>query len=123
MAMGAAENSKRSARKKVPGRPFTKGQSGNPGGRPRALGELKAQCREMTPAILEQLRAEAADRSTDHWFDASKLIIAYGWGRPASAEEDRDALAQASRPLASVSPDVLREILELAPEDDEPGEG
>lgn len=31
-----AQNSKRTA---VPGRPFKKGQSGNPGGRPKGLGE------------------------------------------------------------------------------------
>jgi len=37
------------------GRPFEKGQSGNPGGRPKEIAEVKELARKHTPAAIEVL--------------------------------------------------------------------
>ena len=37
------------------GRPFVKGQSGNPGGRPRIVGELRDLARVHAPAAIQEL--------------------------------------------------------------------
>jgi Family of unknown function (DUF5681) len=37
------------------GRPFVKGQSGNPGGRPRIVGELRDLARAHAPAAIQEL--------------------------------------------------------------------
>src|SRR5215204_4992211 len=43
-----AANSTGSAKKRGPGRPFVKGQSGNPNGRPRIIAEVRDAAREHT---------------------------------------------------------------------------
>lgn len=50
----AAESSDETARprRRGRGRPFKPGESGNPGGRPRALGEVPDLCCEQTPAMI-----------------------------------------------------------------------
>jgi len=50
-----AENSELTAKQRGPGRPFAKGVSGNPGGRPRELADVKALAREHTTEAIETL--------------------------------------------------------------------
>lgn len=71
------------------GRPFSKGQSGNPGGRPRGFGAL---IREATDdgeelvrtvlAVLRSRRTAARDR-----LRAAEFLADRGWGRPSQAIE------------------------------------
>lgn len=81
----AAQNSKRAA----PGRPFAKGKSGNPGGRPKLAPEIKEAARAYTVEAIEtlakvmrsgdtsQARAMAADRLLDRgWGKATQHIEA-----------------------------------------------
>jgi Family of unknown function (DUF5681) len=63
---------------------FKKGQSGNPGGRPKALTEVKQAAREHTETALETLlsvlnneEAPAAAR-----ISAACAILDRGWGKP-----------------------------------------
>ena len=81
-----AENSSKSANAKVrgPGKKFQKGISGNPGGRPKRSFVLQQKCRDLSETALATLEAiiknpleAASDRIT-----ASKLVLAYGHGRP-----------------------------------------
>lgn len=74
-----AENSKKTA----PGRPFQKGQSGNPGGRPKVAETFKQDCRAfMTAEGWDKLQNMARnDRNRDQW-KAIELIAAYAYGRP-----------------------------------------
>ncbi len=73
-------------KKKTPrGRPFKKGQSGNPGGRPKAIAEVRDLAREQTEksvqalvSIRDSTRAPPAARVA-----AANSLLDRGWGRPA----------------------------------------
>ena len=68
---------------------FQKGQSGNPGGRPAKLAELTAQCKDMTPGVLQTIqsiimngKAKDADRIA-----ACRLVLEYGFGKATQVME------------------------------------
>lgn len=68
------------------GRPFKKGQSGNPGGRPKGLVEVVTLARQHTPASVERL-ADIALHSKNEpaAIAACKLLLDRAWGQaPAS---------------------------------------
>ncbi len=77
---------KGTSKKKMPrGRPFKKGQSGNPGGRPAAIAEVRDLAREQTEKSVKALvtirdskKAPPAARVA-----AANSLLDRGWGRPA----------------------------------------
>jgi hypothetical protein len=70
-------------RPRGPGKPFVKGQSANPGGRPALFPEFREECRSHSPKalakLLEALREPGASAQS---IKAAELILAYGWGKP-----------------------------------------
>ena len=100
---GLAQNSERSAsspRKKGrgPGRPFQPGQSGNPGGRPKVLKELKDRIQlrglelvDLLFGIVDGLPVMkgrgVVGPSHRERILAIKELMAYGYGRPVLAVE------------------------------------
>lgn len=83
--MTFAENSGAKPKKRRgPGRPFQKGQSGNPGGLPSGFGELRAAARELTPLALGTLKRIAADVAAPEaaQVSAAQAILDRGWGKP-----------------------------------------
>jgi hypothetical protein len=69
------------------GRPWAKGISGNPGGRPKAIADLVALARQQTPnalkvlaSLMEDINAPASARVA-----AAKEILDRGWGRSQSS--------------------------------------
>lgn len=84
MADAPAENTKRR------GRPWKKGQTGNPGGRPKGISEFRAMCREYTAdsvrALADALRG--ADRVA-----AARVLLSYGWGPPQADPADMGSSA------------------------------
>ena len=73
----------------VPGRPstrgsFQKGQSGNPGGRPKALVTVRDLARAQTEAAIETLVAIMADTeaSASARVATASAILDRGWGKP-----------------------------------------
>ena len=64
---------------------WVKGQSGNPGGRPKALGDIREIARQHTDAAIKVLinvmgDAEAAASAR---VGAATALLDRGWGRPA----------------------------------------
>ena len=74
------------------------GGSLNPGGRPKGYADFRAACREHTAAAIGRLVEALADDKL--CVQAAQTILAYGWGKPASAPEDLDAVKDAG-PKAS----------------------
>ena len=63
---------------------WAKGQSGNPGGRPRIVEAVRDIARESTTLAIETLRAIAADQAAPHAarVSAATALLDRGWGRP-----------------------------------------
>src|SRR6266496_6518616 len=68
----------------VRGRPFQKGQSGNPGGRPRVLGDVQELARQKSPEaictlaeIMQNEKAPPAARVA-----AANSLLDRGYGKP-----------------------------------------
>lgn len=64
--------------------PFVKGKSGNPGGRPKTVGEVQDLARKYTKenfAGIVALAESAEDESVQ--LRARQMIHEIGWGKPA----------------------------------------
>jgi len=65
------------------GRPFRPGQSGNPGGRPRVVGELRELARAHAPEAIEELaRLAMKARSESARVAAIRELLDRGYGKP-----------------------------------------
>lgn len=64
------------------GRPFEKGKSGNPGGRPRVISELRDLARAYAPAAIKELgRLVLKARSEMARIAAAKELLDRGCGK------------------------------------------
>jgi len=64
--------------------PFEKGISGNPGGRPKVVGDVQLLARENTKEAIVTLRSVMADAKAPHSarVAAANSILDRGYGRP-----------------------------------------
>lgn len=118
-----------------PGRKFNAGQSGNPGGRPKLLKELKERIQARGEELIEKLFAIAVDPpkpkrvgrrvlldgpSAKERVMAIEKLLAYGYGKPVQAMEitGKDGTpiqtADVSPAARLTSEHRIRRILELA---------
>jgi hypothetical protein len=106
----AAENSAETAA--VPrGRPFVKGQSGNPGGRPRSFAAvIRAHTRdgeELVRFMLKVFRGELADAKVKDRVDAATWLADRGFGKPTQGLEVTGREGEALLPVALVQAAVV----------------
>ena len=68
----------------VRGRPFQKGTSGNPGGRPRVLGDVQELARERSPEAINTLAAIMDDKKAPPAarVAAANSLLDRGYGKP-----------------------------------------
>lgn len=112
-----AANSGNQPKRRGPGRPFKKGQSGNPSGRPADLGQFRALCRSKSPQAVAALEAALANGDSAS-VAAARVLLEYGWGRPAASPDDLDAVRQGGTALAQLTRAELLRIASL-PDGDE----
>jgi hypothetical protein len=81
-----AENRERSAKSnKRCGRPFQKGRSGNPGGRPRIEGEIRALAQQHGPAALERIVQLMKSENERVAVVACQAVLDRAYGKPPQA--------------------------------------
>ena len=70
-------------------RGFKPGQSGNPGGRPKALKEVEELCRKLTPQAIERLEKILTDDDAPAaaHTKAVEIILDRGWGKAKQSVE------------------------------------
>ena len=110
-----AENNTESAPRTV-GRPFPKGVSGNPGGRPKGLvRRIREETRDGEELVDNMLRVFRAEReSTKTRVEAASWLADRGFGRPQQTTLVGTVDEEASHsPYAHLSDDELKAKLRL----------
>lgn len=71
---------------------FKKGQSGNPGGRPVVLGEVRAAARSRSFEAISTLAEimNSGDESASARLRAAEILLQRAWGRPSESPGDPD---------------------------------
>ena len=65
--------------------PFAKGQSGNPSGRPKAEGEIRALAQKHTKRAIARLAEWMESNNAKASVAACTVILDRGYGKPAQA--------------------------------------
>ena len=65
--------------------PFVKGQSGNPGGRPKVNVEFQRRCRQVVDERVISMWAAEVESQGPEWVRCSELLAAYGYGKPSQS--------------------------------------
>lgn len=69
------------------GKPFAKGESGNPNGRPKVVEEFRERCRAFVDSHVVDAWQKEVTNLGENWLKAAELLAAYGYGKPAQSLE------------------------------------
>ena len=90
--------------------PWKPGQSGNPGGRPRAVGEVRDLAREQTGTAIDTLAGICQNgRSESARVAAAVALLDRGWGRAIASTEVM--LSTAAKPVELMTDQEIMERL------------
>ena len=91
----AAANSTKTAKKNVPGKPFEKGKSGNPRGRPKIPPDVRDMFKAATPAAAKLLikTIDDEDAPLALRMDAAKTILDRVYGKASQPIEGNGGAA------------------------------
>jgi hypothetical protein len=102
------------------GRPFKKGESGNPGGRPKVIGELRELAREHAPdAIKELARLAIKAKSETARVAAIRELLDRGYGKAAQVldtELDTENEADQSKTSEEWRAEILADLAKVFPD-------
>lgn len=98
-------------RKPPPGRPFAKGKSPNPGGRPKGYAALRELCRQYTHDAVKVLTDALKSEDERLRVDAAKSLLDRGWGKPSS---EIDLHITTMRELEGMTTEQLERIANTA---------
>lgn len=94
--------------KKVPGKPFVKGQSGNPRGRPKLEDDMKAIVRDFMAERDPSARAIRLRATLLRLYKERPLDLIYlGWGKPTETHN-----VNVTQEVAGVPPEMLEVLRE-----------
>lgn len=105
-------------RRRGPGRPWPKGVSGNPGGRPREVGHVRELARQHTAEAIQTLAMvmRDPDQPGRARVAAAEALLDRGWGRPPQATEvsgpGGGPIWVAGTMLEGLSPEEIRRLAE-----------
>lgn len=86
---------------RVIGRPWQKGQSGNPGGHPKGLADVVALARTYTVAAVETLASNLHDEDARVRNAAAVALLERAWGKPVQPVAGGETAAEALHALAA----------------------
>lgn len=78
-----AESNQKQPKRRGPGKPFAKGQSGNPGGRPKEVAEVRELARQYTEEAVDTLATimRSAKEPAAARVRAAESILDRGYGK------------------------------------------
>ncbi len=118
-----AENSERSAskRRRGPGRPFTPGVSGNPGGRPKSVKEVQELASTFTEeAVLALVSTMRECQTPKHWDPKEVRQSAVGIINRACGMPSQPITGSGGRPIEAEFPDFIAVLKKIAGEPADP---
>lgn len=86
-----AQNKTAEQKKKPRGKPFQKGISGNPGGRPKGIAEVKEMARAHTHTAIERLAFWANSGEPSASVAACNALLDRAWGKAPVKFDEEDA--------------------------------
>ena len=109
------QNSDQSARPRGPGRPFPKGVSGNPGGRPKEIGHVRDLARKHTAEAIRTLVDIMETGKTDSArAAAASELLSRAWGKPSMALDHTVREEPFSLDFSSLTEDEKESIRSIA---------